>query len=195
MSVVLATIERWTTNITSGLRTLSRSWIRTSAIRTWLANRRTFSEPAIESSRAGTRCCPIGFRSMRSVNGSTSCSKPKAGPRQPRKQTSLFSIRITRRSCGPKNPFSPQAWQRRSAVSGRLTVDAIVEAYEDAATFRRGMKIREGTLRHHLAPSVFFGLLGESHVWKTADVPKDKIKTIVDEFDREKVETPREGWT
>jgi hypothetical protein len=42
---------------------------------------------------------------------------------------------------------------------------------------------------------VFFGLLGESHVWKTADVPKDKIKTIVDEFDREKVETPREGWT
>ena len=54
-----------------------------SAIRTWLANRRTFSEPAIESSRAGTRCCPIGFRrSMRSVNGSTYCSKPKAGPRQ-----------------------------------------------------------------------------------------------------------------
>ena len=49
---------------------LSRSWIRTSAIRTWLANRRTFSEPAIESSRAGTTCCPIGFRSMRSVNGS-----------------------------------------------------------------------------------------------------------------------------
>ena len=33
----------------------------------------------------------------------------------------------------------------------------------------------------------------ESHVWKTADDPKDKIKTIVDEFNREKVETPREG--
>jgi hypothetical protein len=55
------------------------------------------------------------------------------------------------------------------------------------------MKIREGTLRHHLAPPVFFGLLGESHVWKSADDPKDKIKAIVDEFDKEKVETPREG--
>jgi hypothetical protein len=55
------------------------------------------------------------------------------------------------------------------------------------------MKIREGTLRHHLAPPVFFGLLGESHVWKSADDPKDKIRAIVDEFDKEKVETPREG--
>ena len=82
-----------------------------------------------------------------------------------------------------------------AAFSSKRTIDrdAIVEAYEDAATLRRGMKIREGTLRHHLAPPVFFGLLGESHVWKTAEDPEDKIKTIVDEFDREKVETPREG--
>ena len=48
------------------------------------------------------------------------------------------------------------------------------------------MKIREGTLPHHLAPPVF-GLLGESHVWKSADGPKDKIKAIVDEFDKEKL--------
>lgn len=68
-------------------------------------------------------------------------------------------------------------------------------AYEDAATLRRGMKIREGTLRHHLAPPVFFGLLGESHVWKTADDPKDKIKTIVDEFDRERSRLHAKDWT
>src|SRR6188472_1093033 len=39
-----------------------------------------------------------------------------------------------------------------AAFSSKRTIDrdAIVEAYEDAATFRRGMKIREGTLRHHL---------------------------------------------
>jgi hypothetical protein len=84
---------------------------------------------------------------------------------------------------------------RNDDVIGRRTIDrdAIVEAYEDAATLRRGMTIREGTLRHHPAPPVFFGLLGESHIWKTADNPKDKIKTIVDEFEREKVDTQREA--
>ena len=63
----------------------------------------------------------------------------EGGPATTKETNLVIFIRITRRSCGPKNPFSPQAWQRRSAVSGRLTVDAIVEAYEDAATFRRGM--------------------------------------------------------
>jgi len=40
------------------------------------------------------------------------------------------------------------------------------------------MKIREGTPRDHLAPPVFFGLLGESHEWKNAEDPKEKIRKL-----------------
>jgi hypothetical protein len=82
-----------------------------------------------------------------------------------------------------------------AAFSTKRTIDrnAIVEAYEDATTLRRGMKIRGGTLRHHLAPPVFFGLLGESHDWKNADDPNAKVRAIVDELDRLEVKAPREG--
>jgi hypothetical protein len=66
----------------------------------------------------------------------------------------------------------------------------IIEAYEDAAILRAGMKIREGTPREHLAPPVFFGLLGESHGWKRD--PKQRVRKLVDEFDH-KVTVPREG--
>ncbi|HTX97321.1 MAG TPA: DUF6602 domain-containing protein [Mycobacterium sp.] len=66
----------------------------------------------------------------------------------------------------------------------------IVEAYKDAAILRAGMKIREGTPRGHLAPPVFFGLLGESHGW-TRD-PKQRVRKLVDEFDHT-VKVPREG--
>lgn len=81
-----------------------------------------------------------------------------------------------------------------AAFSCKRTIDraAIKEAYEDAATLRRGMTIRDGTPRQHLAPPVFFGLLGGSHDWKIADDPKSKIKGILDEFDLEVVE-PRLG--
>jgi hypothetical protein len=54
------------------------------------------------------------------------------------------------------------------------------------------MKIREGTPRDHLAPPVFFGLLGESHEWREAEDPKEKIRKLVDELDRG-VKAPREG--
>lgn len=81
-----------------------------------------------------------------------------------------------------------------AAFSVKRTIDrnAIVEAFEDAAVLRRGMKLRDPTPRTMLAPPVFFGLLGESHGWKRADDPKEKIKTLVDGLDM-KVRTPREG--
>lgn len=83
-----------------------------------------------------------------------------------------------------------------AAFSVRRTIgrDDIKEAYEVAITLRRGMKIREATLKAHLIPPVFFGLLGESHDWKAAgSTPKDNIKAITDEFDRDLVNSPREG--
>jgi hypothetical protein len=79
------------------------------------------------------------------------------------------------------------------SVKRTLNRDAIVEAFRDGVTLRRGMKIRDGTLRHHLVPPVFFGLLAESHAWKTSDNPKEKIKTITDELGKETLQSPREG--
>ena len=73
-----------------------------------------------------------------------------------------------------------------------VTRKSITEAYEDAAILRAGMKIREGTPRDHLAPPVFFGLLGESHEWKNAEDPKEKIRKLADDLDH-KVKFPREG--
>ncbi len=78
------------------------------------------------------------------------------------------------------------------SVKRTITRDSIAEAYEDAAVLRAGMKIREGTPRDHLAPPVFFGLLGESHDWKSAEDPKEKIRKLADEFDHQ-VKVPREG--
>lgn len=83
-----------------------------------------------------------------------------------------------------------------AAFSSRRTIgrDDIKEAYEDALTLRRGMKVRGGTLQAYLIPPVFFGLLGESHEWKApGSTPKDNIKAITNEFDRDIVESPREG--
>jgi hypothetical protein len=100
------------------------------------------------------------------------------------------------------HPHYPEKLREKSSVlasgvaaafSCKRTIDraAIKEAYEDADTLRRGMTIRDGTPRQHLAPPVFFGLLGGSHGWKNDD-PKQKIKAILDEFDNE-VESPRLG--
>lgn len=56
------------------------------------------------------------------------------------------------------------------------------------------MKIREGIIKAHLVPPVFFGLLGESHDWKApGSTPKDNIKTITNELDRDLVKSPRKG--
>jgi len=100
------------------------------------------------------------------------------------------------------HPHYPEKLREKSSVlasgvaaafSCKRTIDraAIKEAYEDADTLRRGMTIRGGTPRQHLAPPVFVGLLGGGHGWKNDD-PKQKIKAILDEFDKE-VETPRLG--
>jgi hypothetical protein len=83
-----------------------------------------------------------------------------------------------------------------AAFSIKRTIgrDDIKEAYEDAVILRRGMKIRGANLQAHLIPPVFFGLLGESHDWKApASTPKENIKVITDEFDRDLVRSPREG--
>ncbi len=83
-----------------------------------------------------------------------------------------------------------------AAFSVRRTIgrNDIAEAYEEGATLRQGMKIREGTIEAHLVPPVFFGLLGDSHDWKApASTPKENIKTITYELDRDLVKSPREG--
>ncbi|MCV7286881.1 hypothetical protein H7J87_16265 [Mycolicibacterium wolinskyi] len=79
------------------------------------------------------------------------------------------------------------------SVKRTITRKALDEAYEDGMVLRRGMKVRDQTVRHHLAPPVFFGLLGESHEWKSAPDPKEKIKNLLNERDRDKVNAPREG--
>ncbi|BBZ48965.1 hypothetical protein H7H82_19300 [Mycobacterium heidelbergense] len=82
------------------------------------------------------------------------------------------------------------------AFSSRRTIgrEDIREAYEDAITLRRGMKIREGTQQAYLVPPVFYGLLGESHDWKApGSTPKGNIKAMTEEFDRDLVNAPREG--
>lgn len=83
-----------------------------------------------------------------------------------------------------------------AAFSVRRTIgrDDIKAAYDEGINLRRGMKIREGTEQAYLVPPVFFGLLGESHDWKApASTPKENIKSITDEFDRELTGAPREG--
>ena len=84
-----------------------------------------------------------------------------------------------------------------AAFSVRRTIgrDDIKEAYEDAVALRRGMKVRDATSeRAYLVPPVFFGLLGESHDWKApGSTPKENVKAITEEFDRDLVKAPREG--
>jgi hypothetical protein len=83
-----------------------------------------------------------------------------------------------------------------AAFSVRRTIgrNDIKEAYQDALTLRRGMQIRDATIKAHLIPPVFFGLLGESHDWKApASTPKENIKSITDKFERDLVKLPREG--
>jgi hypothetical protein len=56
------------------------------------------------------------------------------------------------------------------------------------------MKIRDGTLRHHLVPRVFYGLLTESHTWKApSSDPENAIKAITNELGNTELHSPREG--
>jgi hypothetical protein len=83
-----------------------------------------------------------------------------------------------------------------AAFSVRRTVGRkdIEDAYKEGIALRRGMKIRDATIKAHLIPPVFFGLLGESHDWKApSSTPKDNMKAITNEFDRDFVLSPREG--
>jgi hypothetical protein len=84
-----------------------------------------------------------------------------------------------------------------AAFSVRRTVGRkdIEDAYKEGIALRRGMKIRDATQqKDYLVPPVFFGLLGESHVWQSAgSTPKENIRAITTEFDRDLVGAPREG--
>ncbi|UXA16738.1 DUF6602 domain-containing protein [Mycobacterium sp. SMC-4] len=83
-----------------------------------------------------------------------------------------------------------------AAFSVKRTVgrEDITEAYEDAITLRRGMRIREGTEKAYLVPPVFYGLLGQSHNWKADNsTPPENVQAIANELERELVAAPREG--
>jgi hypothetical protein len=104
------------------------------------------------------------------------------------------------------NPHYPQKLRKKhhvlasgvvAAFSSRRTVgrDDIKEAYEDAIVLRRGMQIRDATKeKDYLVPPVFFGLLGESHDWKSpGSTPKENIRLAITDFDRDLIMAPREG--
>lgn len=103
------------------------------------------------------------------------------------------------------HPHYPEKLRKKSyvlasgvaAFSVRRTIGRqdIKDAYEEGIALRRGMQVRNANKeKDHLVPPVFFGLLGESHVWQSAgSTPKENIKAITTEFDQELVQAPREG--
>ena len=105
-----------------------------------------------------------------------------------RKLTSLSFTLTIRKSFARKAMCLPRAWRLASASNAQSTA-AIKEAYEEAITLRSGMQIRDATkVKDYLVPPVFFGLLGESHDWKDpGSNPKENIKSITTEFDRDLV--------
>ena len=84
-----------------------------------------------------------------------------------------------------------------AAFSVKRTIrrDDMKEAYEEGIALRRGMRIRDARIpQAHLVPPVFFGLLGESHDWKDpGSTPKENVKAVTGELDRDLVNAPREG--
>jgi hypothetical protein len=74
---------------------------------------------------------------------------------------------------------------------GRGEVGAACKAAQE---LHRGMKIRGQTLREELVPPVIYGLLGQSHNWKAPrSNPVKNVFNAVRDFDRTRLETPREG--
>ena len=136
----------------------------------------------------------LPHHSMKLESGSTFFSKPDDGP-EVTKETDVVVF----------YPHYPEKLRKKNyvlasgvavAFSVRRTVGRkdIAEAYKEAITLRRGMKIRDATIQAHLIPPVSFGLLGESHDWKApGSTPKENIKSITDELDRELIKSPREG--
>ncbi|MCB1257505.1 MAG: hypothetical protein KDB26_10390 [Microthrixaceae bacterium] len=83
-----------------------------------------------------------------------------------------------------------------AAFSVKRTVGRkdIVEAYEDAAALRRGMRLRGVDQKHYLVPPLFYGLLGQSHEWKApSSTPAENVRDISIQLDRELVVAPREA--
>lgn len=69
----------------------------------------------------------------------------------------------------------------------------IFEACEEARLLRRSLKIRKATLRHELVPPILYGLLAESHEWKSPQSkPSDNVENSLAEFDMN-LDSPREG--
>ncbi len=83
-----------------------------------------------------------------------------------------------------------------AAFSVKRTVGRkdIVEAYEDAAALRRGMRLRGVDQKHYLVPPLFYGLLGQSHEWKApSSTPAENVRDISIQLDKELVSAPRDG--
>jgi hypothetical protein len=70
----------------------------------------------------------------------------------------------------------------------------VVEACNEAATLRRGLMIRKPTLRHELVPPIFYGLLAESHEWKSVESqPHKNVEKAILDYDTAEINSPREG--
>lgn len=83
-----------------------------------------------------------------------------------------------------------------AAFSVKRTVSkkGITEAYEAAIALRRGMKIRAGNQKAYLVPPVFYGLLGQSHEWKSENsTPDENVRDAAIEMETNLVKAPREG--
>jgi hypothetical protein len=70
----------------------------------------------------------------------------------------------------------------------------IIEACEAATELHKGMVIRGRTIREETVPPVIYGLLGDSHDWKSpGSTPEQNVIRSVGKYDDAHLRTPREA--
>jgi hypothetical protein len=80
------------------------------------------------------------------------------------------------------------------SVKRKVGRNEIEEACQASLILRRSLRVRKATLRHELVPPIFYGLLAESHAWKSpSSKPFDNVETAITEFEASHLNSPREG--